>query len=170
MGALATLAGSAGIQIIEQILTQRLGDAGGQLAGQVLAEIAKRAGVPVEQLEQAAQDNPGQVIDAMRATEKASPELIALYATGLQLQMAQLEAEKGDPVWMRAWRPGLMYLNGVLWVWNVIVLHVLNAIFKTALPPMPFDQLFQFSALTMGLYMGGHTVKDAFTKLTGSKA
>ncbi|AGH57992.1 hypothetical protein RHVG_00027 [Rhodovulum phage RS1] len=170
MGVLASLAGSAGIQIIEQILSRKLGDAGGQLAGQVLAEIAKRAGVPVDQLEQAAQDNPGQVIDAMRETEKASPELIALYASGLQLQMAQIEAEKGEPLWMRAWRPGLMYLIGLLWLWNVIILHVLNAIFKTALPPMPFDQLIQLSGLYMGLYMGGHTVKDAVAKWMGAKA
>jgi hypothetical protein len=33
MGALAALAASSGIQIIEQILSRKLGDAGGQLAG-----------------------------------------------------------------------------------------------------------------------------------------
>lgn len=169
MGALAALAASSGIQIIEQILSRKLGNVGGQLAGQVLAEIAKRAGVPVEQLEQVAQDNPGQVIDAMRGAA-ASPEVVALYATGLQLQMAQLEAEKGEPVWMRAWRPGGMYMIGLLWLWNVIILHVLNAIFKIALPQMPFDQLVQLSGLYMGLYMGGHTVKDAVAKWMGAKA
>ncbi|MBD3738591.1 MAG: hypothetical protein IE938_19315 [Pseudomonas balearica] len=170
MGALAALAASSGIQIIEQILSRKMGDAGGQLAGQVLAEIAKRAGVPVEQLEQVAQDNPDQVIDAMRETEKARPELLALFASGLQLQMAQLEAEKGEPVWMRAWRPGGMYMLGLLWLWNVIILHVLNAIYKIALPQMPFDVLITLSGLYMGLYMGGHTAKDVVAKWVGAKA
>jgi len=168
MGALATLAGSAGMQIIEQILSRKLGDTGGQLATQVLAEIAKRAGIPVEQLDQAAQDNPKQVIDAMRATEQMSPEVVALYASGLQLQMAQLEAEKDEPLWMRAWRPGGMYLIFFLWLWNAVILHVANAIWKTALPPMPFDQLMQFTGVFLGLYMGGHTIKDAMAKWSGA--
>jgi hypothetical protein len=47
----------------------------------------------------------------------------------------------------------------------VMLLHVANAIWKIALPPMPWDQLIYFSGLYMGLYMGGHTVKDVVAKM-----
>ena len=60
---------------------------------------------------------------------------------------------------MRAWRPLGMYLIGFLWLWNVVLLHVANAIWKIALPPVEFAVLLQISAIYMGLYMGGHTVK-----------
>lgn len=169
MSALVTLAGSAGLKIIEQIIARKFGDGAGQLAGDVLGAIATEVGVPVDQLEQAAQDNPPAVTQAMRTVEERSPELIALYAAGLELQRAQLAAEAAEPLWMRAWRPGGMYMIGLLWIWNVIVLHVCNAIWKIALPQMPFEQLVQLSGLYMGLYMGGHTIKDAVTKWAGAK-
>jgi hypothetical protein len=62
-----------------------------------------------------------------------------------------------------------MYLIGLLWIWNVIVLHVLNASLKIALPPMPFEQLMQLSGLYFGLYMGGHTIKDMVGKWAGAR-
>jgi hypothetical protein len=169
MSALASLAGSAGIKIIERIIGQRLGDGAGQLAGQVLGEIAAQVGVPVDRLEQAAIDQPPAVIDAMRNVEARTPELIALYAAEVELQKQALAAEAGESVWMRAWRPGGMYMIGLLWIWNTIVLHVCNAIWKIALPAMPYDQLVQLSGLYMGLYMGGHTVKDAISKWVGTR-
>jgi hypothetical protein len=169
MSALASLAGSAGIKIIERIIGQRLGDGAGQLAGQVLGEIAAQVGVPVDQLEQAAIDQPPVVIDAMRSVEARTPELIALYAAEVELQQQALAAEAGEPLWARAWRPGGMYLIGLLWIWNVIVLHVLNASLKIALPPMPFEQLMQLSGLYFGLYMGGHTIKDMVGKWAGAR-
>ena len=36
-----------------------------------------------------------------------------------------------------------------------------------ALPPVPFEQLFQLTALFSGLYMGGHTAKDVAGKVAG---
>ena len=169
MSALASLAGQAGIKVVAAILKAKLGDGAGQLAGDVLGEIAKKAGIPVEDLDQAAEDQPQIVIDALRNVESRTPELVALYAAGLELQRAQLAAEAGESFWMRAWRPGGMYMIGLLWVWNVIVLHVCNSIWKIALPQMPFEQLVQLSGLYMGLYMGGHTIKDAVTKWSGVK-
>lgn len=164
MSALIALAGSTGTKIVERIIARKFGDGAGQLAGDVLGAIADQVGVPVEQLDQAAEDQPAVVTRALREVEARSPELIALYAAGLELQRAQLAAEATEPLWMRAWRPGGMYMIGLLWLWNVIILHVCNAIWKIALPQMPVEQLVQLSGLYMGLYMGGHTIKDAVQK------
>ena len=79
-------------------------------------------------------------------------------------QLATLAAEQDEPLWARMWRPGGMYLIGFLWLWNAVILHVANAIFKIALPPMPWDILMGLSSLYFALYMGGHTVKDLVGK------
>ncbi|ETD85769.1 hypothetical protein ACTTAF_06235 [Rhodobacter capsulatus] len=169
MSALVTLAGSAGLKIVEKIIANKLGDGAGQLAGDVLGAIAEQVGVPVDQLDQAAEDQPVVVTRALMTVEERSPELIALYAAGLELQKAQLAADAAEPRWMRAWRPAGMYLLGLFWIWSVIIVHVVNAAAGTALPPVPLDQLVQISGLYMGLYMGGHTIKDAMTKWAGAK-
>lgn len=164
---LAAIALNAGLPIIEKVLTRKLGDTGGALATEVLAAIAERAGVAPDNLDDVAHANPGAVIDAMRAVEAMSPEIVGLYAAGLQGQFALLQAECEQGGWKAAWRPAGMYMLGFLWLWNVVLLHVGNAIWKTALPPMPFEQLLQVSGLYMGLYMGGHTVKDIASKWVG---
>lgn len=169
MSALVALAGQAGFAIIEKIIAKKFGDGAGQLAGDILGAVADQVGVPVDQLDQAAVDQPVAVTQALRAVEERSPELIALYAAGLELQKAQLAAEAGEPLWTRAWRPGGMYLIGLLWLWNVIILHVANAIWRIALPAMPFEQLIQLSGLYFGLYMGGHTLKDVAAKWVGDR-
>lgn len=169
MSALVTLAGSAGLKVVEKIIANRLGDGAGQLAGEVLGAIAEQVGVPIDQLEQAAEDQPVVVTRALMTVEERSPELIALYAAGLELQKAQLAADAAEPRWMRAWRPAGMYLLGLFWIWSVIIVHVVNAAAGTTLPPVPLDQLVQVSGLYMGLYMGGHTIKDAMTKWAGAK-
>lgn len=164
MSAIAAIAVQIGVPLIEKILTNKIGGAGGELAADVLRNLADRAGTTPAGLEVLAETEPGRVIDAMRHVEKMTPELIALYAAGVQGQFALLQAEQADPAWMRAWRPAGMYMLGFLWLWNVVLLHVANAIWKIALPAVPFEVLFQVSALYMGLYMGGHTVKDVAEK------
>ena len=157
---LADMALKAGLPFVDKLLRRKLGDKDGQLVGQVVTAIAVRAGLRTDELETVADTTPGRVIEAMRAIEASTPDMIAAYDRDLQLQLATLEAEQDEPVWMRAWRPAGMYLLGFLWLWNSVALHVANAIWKTALPPMPFTDLIQLSGLYMALYMGGHTVKD----------
>ena len=164
MSALVQIAGHAGLTIIRNVLTDKLGGQGGELASLVVSEIAKRAGVEPEELEALADSNPGVVIDAMRDVEKISPELVALYAHEVQYQLARLEAEQTEPYWMRAWRPGMMYLLGFFWLWNIFLLHVSNAIWKIALPPAPWDILIALTGMFTGLYMGGHTLLRALGK------
>ena len=169
MGALVAIALNAGFPIIRSILDRKLGDQNGALAADVVGAIATRMGVKPDQVEAVAAENPGKVIDAMREVERMTPELVGLYAKGLEGQFALLQAELAEGGWASAWRPMGMYLVLFLWVWNSVLLHIANAIWKIALPPMPYDQLIGFSGLYMGLYMGGHTIKDVVAKFTGGQ-
>lgn len=164
MSALAALALQAGLPILEQVLSRKLGDQNGTLAMTVIRAVADRAGSTSEELPALATENPGRVIDAMREVERMTPEMVGLYAAGLQGQFALLQSEADEPLWARAWRPGGMYLVMFLWLWNIVILHVANAIWKIALPPAPFDALGWLTGIYFSLYMGGHTVKDVVQK------
>lgn len=164
MAPLIVLAAQAGLPIIEKVLNRKLGDQNGALAASVIKAIADRAGTPPDDLPNMAETTPGRVIEAMRQVEASAPEMLAAYDRDLQLQLAALAAEQDDPVWMRAWRPGWMYLLGFLWLWNLVLLHVANAAFKIALPPLPTTDLLALTGLFLSLYMGGHTVLRALGK------
>ena len=163
MSAIASLAVQIGAPVVSKILNDQLGGYGG-LAIDVLQAVAKKAGVPVGDLDAFAVENQPRAIDALREVERQSPELVALYAAGLEYQTAVLQAEQTEPLWQRAWRPAGMYLIGLLWFWNIVVLHVANAVWKIALPQTPYDVLLQLTAIYAGLYMGGHTIKDLAEK------
>lgn len=164
MAPLIALALQAGLPIVEKILSKRIGDENGQLATSVIRAIADRTGVAPDELEAVVDTTPGRVIEAMRDVERAAPEMIAAYDRDLQLQLATLAAEQGDPAWMRAWRPGWMYLLGFLWLWNLVLLNIANAIWKIALPPLPTTDLLALTGLFLSLYMGGHTILRALGK------
>ncbi len=167
MSALAGLAIQLGLPVINKILNRKLGDKNGELATQIIEAIAKRAGVSVDQLDGLVEDSQPRVIDAMRDVERMAPEMISLYTVGLEGQFALLQAEQAAGGWQSAWRPGWMYLLGFFWLWNIVALHVLNAIYKIALPPMPWEILMGLTGIYLSLYMGGHTVKDVAAKWVG---
>lgn len=164
MSVLIGLAVKLGLPVIEKVLSQQFGGKNGQLATEVLQAIANRAGVQVDDLEGMATAEHPKVVDAMRDVEQMTPEMIALYTTGLEGQFALLQAEQAAGGWQSAWRPGWMYLLGFFWLWNIVALHVLNAIYKIALPPVPYDILMGLTGIYLSLYMGGHTVKDVAAK------
>ena len=169
--AVIALAAQIGAPLLRGILTRKIGQANSDLVTGVIGQIATRAGARPEDLAKMADENPGRVIDAIREVEAMAPEMIALYdaAQTRQIDLMRAEMAAGGPLWSWAWRPAGMWGLGALWFWNLIVLHVANAIFKTALPPTDLGMLFQLTALYMGLYMGGHTVKDIAQKWTGNK-
>ena len=169
MSALAALALKSGLPVIGAILKGKIGGAGGELATQVIEALAKSARVAPDQLEGLIETAPGKIVDAMREVEPMTPELIALYQKGLEHQNQLLMAEQEEGGWKAAWRPLGMYFVMVLWAWQVVILHVCNAIWKIALPPMPYDQLVTFTGLYMSLYMGGHTLKDMASKWVGAR-
>lgn len=162
--ALIGLAAQVGLPIIRKVLEERLGGAGGSLAADVIEAVAGRVGVDPDQLDAVAIDQPGVVIDAMREVERMAPEMVALYASGLEFQLAVMAGESEEPLWVRAWRPGWMYLLGLFWLWNIALLHIANAIWKTAIPAAPWDILMSLTGIFMALYMGGHTLKDVAAK------
>ena len=164
MSALLSLVAQVGAPFIQKALSEKLG---GPLATEVLRGIADRAGVSPAALDDAARDQPDLIRQAIAETEARAPEIIALQEAELDAKLAIFESERTEPVWVRAWRPLGMYGLGVLWFWNVIFLHVANAYWKIALPPMPFEHLMGISALYMSLYMGGHTIKDVAGKWVG---
>jgi hypothetical protein len=169
MSALLALAVQAGFPTIKAILQRKLGDEAGGLATDVVGALAVHLRVKPEELEALAETAPGKIIDAMRAVEPMTPEMIGLYQKGLENQMALLMAEQEEGGWKANWRPLGMYFVMALWAWQVIVLHVANAIWKIALPPMPWEQLVTFTGLYMGLYMGGHTIKDVASKVAEAR-
>lgn len=158
MSVFVTMATQVGLPMVKAILERRLGPANGRLASDVLEAVAARAGVTPDKLEDVATATPGVVLDAMREVERMTPEMLAAYDADLRLSLATIEAEKGDPAWARAWRPGWMYLLGFLWFWNLVGLHVANAIWKIALPSLPTTDLLALTGMFLALYMGGHTV------------
>ncbi|MCA3488684.1 MAG: hypothetical protein IOD05_19855 [Rhodobacter sp.] len=164
MSALLALVAQVGAPFIQKALSEKVG---GPLATEVLRTIADRAGVSPAALDETARGQPDLVRQAIAETEALAPEIIALQEAELDAKLAVFAAERKEPVWVRAWRPLGMYGLGVLWFWNVIILHVANAIWKIALPPMPFEHLMAISALYMTLYMGGHTIKDVAGKWIG---
>ncbi|MEQ8340085.1 MAG: hypothetical protein RID15_13910 [Marinovum algicola] len=162
---LMSLAAEIGAPMVERILGAQIGQGNAALARQVITRIARGAGVePGPDLDRLIVDEPETIRDAIIDVESQAPELLALYAQGLEFQMAQLAAEQSDPIWYRAWKPGGMYLVGFLILWNAVLLHSLNAVFKIALPPVDWAIILQLATLYLGLYMGGHTVKDVAAK------
>lgn len=163
--ALISLAMTVGAPLVRDILTKRIGAGNARLAEDVISLIAERAGVAPADLDRQIADHPQTVQDAISDVEMSkAPELVALYASELEFATTALEADQRGAGWKSAWRPAGMYMIGFLWLWNVVILHGINALAKTALPPVPFEQLLQLSALYFALYMGGHTVKDVVGK------
>lgn len=166
---LIALATEIGAPLVKKILARQIGGTGGELAGQVIDQIAAGAGIAPDKLDQAAATDRDALAPVISKVEQAAPEMIALYAAGLegQFELARIEASS-DHWFAWAWRPAGMWGLGFLWIWNLVILHVANAIWKIALPQTDPATLIQLSALYMGLYMGGHTLKDFVNKKWGA--
>ncbi|MCC5965512.1 MAG: hypothetical protein JJU24_05185 [Natronohydrobacter sp.] len=88
-----------GAPLLTRVLERKIGGANTRLASEVIDAVARRAGVTPEGLEQVADEHPSRLVDAMRETEAMMPEMIALYAQGLEGQFALLQAEGKGPWW-----------------------------------------------------------------------
>ncbi|MEM6372357.1 MAG: hypothetical protein AAF727_06210 [Pseudomonadota bacterium] len=167
--ALIGLATQLGLPVIQKILANKIGPAGGALATDVIREVAGRVGIAEAEVVEVAENDPKQLHDAMIEVEGIAPELIQLYASGVEHQFALLQAEMREPFWYSAWRPGWMYLLMLFWLWNIVIAHMTNAIMKWALPTVDFSILLQLTGLFMALYMGGHTLKDIGKSFLGKR-
>ena len=165
--ALVSLAANIGLPLIQRVLGQRFGQQKAALAVEVVQRIADRAGVPVDRLPDMAEPGGAEqdvLREAMLEVEAELPERLALYADELDLKGQIFAGETG---WRSAWRPLGMYFVVFLWFWQIVGLHALNAVFKTALPPADWGPLVTFTGLYMSLYMGGHTAKEVMASWTG---
>ena len=158
--ALIALAAQVGAPLIERILARKIGAGNAALARDVVTTIAETAGVPAKDLDRMAEEDKTRIGKAIQDVEGSMPEKIALFEAELEARQEIYRIEQGEPLWAWAWRPLGMYGLGFLWFWNLVLLHVANAVWKIALPPTDLAVLLQLSALYMSLYMGGHTVKN----------
>ncbi|MEM7667733.1 MAG: hypothetical protein AAF317_01105 [Pseudomonadota bacterium] len=167
--ALLALAADIGTPIVRKILSDRIGAGNARLAESVAEAVAERAGIRRADIDEWVRDQPDVMREAMLEVEAKTPEMIALYVAETEAREAILLAETAKGGWQAAWRPGWMLLLAFLWAWNIVVLHVINAIAKIALPQMDLWILLQLTALIAGLYMGGHTVKETVKNWKGAR-
>lgn len=170
VASLITIAANIGAPLVTSILSGRIGAEKAGLVADILGAIASAAGLPIAKVKEAAPENVQAIERAIEEVEIAAPELLALYEAELAGKIRLLEGESKEPLWVRAWRPLGMYGLGLLWIWNVMILHVINATYKIAIPAMDLSVLIQLSALYMSLYMGGHTVKAVMSGPRGAGA
>ena len=154
---LAGIAAEVGAPLIKKILEPKIGASGGALAETVIQTIAEKAGA--EPIDLPALDRPS-LETAIRQAEAEAPELIAVYAAGLEGQFALLQAETKEGIWQSAWRWGWMYLLAAFWIWRIIVLPVLNRTTDHPIEPIDLAVLMTLTSWFIGLYMGGHTIKE----------
>jgi len=157
-GFLGAIAAKVGAELVGKVLGEQFGPLGGQLAETVIGEVAGRLGVEPAAIPTV----PAEKVDeAVMAVEEAMPELIALWSRGLDGQFALLQAEQQQGGWANNWRPGWMYLLGLMWVVRLLVVPFLDSTGETALAEaMPAEIMLTLTGWFIALYMGGHTIKS----------
>lgn len=154
---LAGIAAEVGAPLIKKILEPKIGATGGALAETVIKTIAEKAGaepIDLPNLDRTALEA------AINQTEAEAPELIALYAAGLEGQFALLQSETREGFWQSAWRWGWMYLLAAFWIWRIIILPLVNRAVDQPIEPVDMAVLMTLTSWFIGLYMGGHTLKE----------
>jgi len=156
-GILVGVAADVGAPIIKRILGNRFGRASGELAETVIRTVAEKAGAEPIDLEKL---KPAELEKAVLATEAEMPELIALYASGLEGQFALLQAEMKEGFWQSAWRWGWMYLLAVFWTFYLLIFPIVEAATGAPIQRVDIAILMTLTTWFISLYMGGHTIKS----------
>lgn len=154
---LAGVAAKIGAPIVRDILTRKIGPAGGALAETVIKTVAEKVGVEPEALETVKESD---LETAVLETEAIAPELLSLYLAGLEGQFELLTAETEQGGLSAAWRWGWMYLLAVFWTFTVLIFPIAKAGFGVAIDQVDIAVLMTLTTWFIGLYMGGHTVKS----------
>lgn len=145
-----------GAPTIGGILGGPAGGAIGKTVGNVLADAL---GTPVDPdaVYREMQASP----DKVRIIEAEHSENVKLAAQASQTALFEREDKRG---WFHhAWRPSLSWLLISLWLWNALLLPLVNA-FGSDVAPIPWEQLVAFSGLWLAIYGGGHTIKNVWGK------
>ena len=172
MSALASIllsaAGELAVPIIKKILGDKLGGAGGEIAGKVIDVIAEKAGVSPEALPDLPTDD---LQEAIVAAEPAAADILMHHVESQRLMNETLKAEmdKGGPTWTWAWRPGWMWLLAFVWLYALILRPLTNAAFGASIEAIDLGILMTLTGVFTGLYMGGHTALRGIEKWKGER-
>ncbi len=167
MSALASIllgaASELAVPVIKKILGDKLGGAGGEIAGKVIDAIAEKAGVAPEALpDLPADDLQGAIV----AAEPAAADILVHHVESQRLMNETLQAEldKGGPTWTWAWRPGWMWLLAFVWLYALVLRPLTNAAFGASIEAIDLGILMTLTGVFAGLYMGGHTALRGIEK------
>jgi len=161
---LLAAAGDLAVPVIKKTLGDRLGGAGGDIAGKVIDVIAEKAGVSPDRLP----DVPaGELQDAIVAAEPNAADILMHHVESQRMMNETLKAEldKGGPLWTWGWRPGWMWLLAFVWLYALILRPLTNAAFGAAIEAVDLTILMTLTGVFTGLYMGGHTAKNIVSGL-----
>lgn len=161
------LAGDIVAPMVKKILAEKIGGAGGELAGSVIDTIAGKLGVPAEEIPTVAAEEPERFEQAVVATEAETPELIAAEIERMNAAYAFLQ-NKATPKWVPAWQWFLMFLWGFSWV----MLPIVNALTGATIEKPSIPDLIWLTTCYQVLNMGGNTalrLADKAKELWGAK-
>ncbi|MEQ9245375.1 MAG: 3TM-type holin, partial [Nitratireductor sp.] len=134
----------------------------------VIDTVAAKVGVPPDQLSAAPLPD---LEGAVRAVEAATPELVEAWTeqqrVSNRLQLAEMD--KGQ-TWTWAWRPATMWGLLAGWIFFLCIVPLVNLFLAllgaSAHLVLAVDAAtwLTLTGIYMGLYMGGHTIKDVAAK------
>lgn len=156
-----------GAPIVKQLLEQHVGGTAGEIGGMIIDAIAGNAGVAPDALPSL----PAKDLEAaVAAVEAETPHLVAAWVDqqreANRLMLAELD--RSESWWTWAWRPAWMWFLGFLFLFRLVLVPIADAILGSDIAAaVDLSTMMTLTAWFMGLYMGGHTLKDALTKWTG---
>ena len=165
MSAIASIilaqAAELAVPFVKKLLAEKIGGAGGDLAGQVIDVVAEKLGAPAESIPEIVRQEPERLEEAILAAEPDTAELYLAYVESQrlanQLQLAEMAKEQ---TWSWAWRPAWMWFLGFLWLWRIVVVPATDAAIGSAMAAaIDIATLAWLTTLFAGFYMGGHTIK-----------
>ncbi|KQZ14327.1 hypothetical protein ASD44_09755 [Mesorhizobium sp. Root554] len=162
-------AAKVGAPVVKSLLEKYVGGAAGEIGGMIIDTIAGHAGVPADELPGLSSDR---IEAAVAATEAETPELLVQWNVQQKqaIDLMRAEMDKGGPTWTWAWRPAGMWLFLGLVAWYVAMIPLVNVVLGLAGADERLGLVVDVSVFAtlfvtyLGLYMGGHTVKDAMAK------
>lgn len=155
-----------GAPIVKQLLEQHVGGAAGEIGGMIIDTIAGKAGVAPDDLPSL----PAKDLEAaVAAVEAETPRLVAAWVDqqreANRLMLAELD--RSESWWTWAWRPAWMWFLGFLFLFRLVLAPIADAALGSDIAAaVDLPTMMTLTAWFMGLYMGGHTLKDALTKWT----
>lgn len=139
-----------------------IGGPGGAIATRVGRQVLREIGAQTPE-EAATRISAGEAetLERLRDLEHRHEDEWRLLAAE-QAHMAEMLQRDSRGHWLeRAWRPAMMWLLELLWLWGLLLAPLINAFSAPAYVALPpFETLLGLTGLYMALYMGGHTVKS----------